>query len=354
MNASDNVSFRWSTSTRLYRCSFARVPPKGGRANGVARVLSHFIAFLVVFTFAFASSAIAGEQDARGRRTGFVGGDECLGVPQCVGQRSSVVVVGAGQQLTISVECGGRQPYAWHWEPQHHGHIQSSLQERTPTRLTVLAENVARIDGAVRLLVGCSTEPFDAVRAATRRPLPAKARHRELLGWPDPGGSVCDAWHIPGESSPAVPACIAVAQAPVYFGFLHSHVTTYPCPDDHPYFWPPHYTWDSACFSCVDWTTSPPPPKALTVQCTNWCSGRDIHVTSACSQLAFNDGCANQVTLTSDPGCPVRNQITHCAGVPPVCFITWNEACSQGSYAGYSFSCTADQGFVFCTGCNGP
>jgi hypothetical protein len=284
-----------------------------------------------------------------------VGGDECLGVPDCVTQRSSVEVLGGGQQLAITVSCDGKRPHAWQWDAQSHGHIQSSLQQRTPTGLTVLTENVATIDGAVTILVGCSTEPFDAVRAAARRPRSAKVRHRELLGWPDPGGTVCDAWSIPGESSPAVPECIPVVQAPTPFDhFLQSHVTDYPCPADHPYFWPPHYTWDSSCFSCVDWTTSPPPPTALELQCTLWCSARDVTVTSACSKLPFDDGCHDPVTLTSDPGCPMTNQGTHCAGVPPVCFITWNEQCTKGSYAGYDFSCTADNGFLFCNGCNGP
>jgi hypothetical protein len=352
MNASDDVSFRWSTSTGLYRCSFARVPRKGGRANGVARVPIHLFCLLVVLaTVALASSAIAG---GRNVPASSVGEDECLGVPNCVTNRSSVEVVRAGQQLAISVNCDRRHRHAWHWGTQYHGYIQSSLQTRTPTRLTVLAENVAKIDGAVTLLVGCSTEPFDAARALARRPRPAKVRHRELLGWPDPGGSVCDAWHIPGEGSNAVPECIPVVQAPTFFDqFLRSHVTEYPCPADHPYYWPPHYTWDSACFSCVDWTDSSQ-PTALKLQCTLWCSARNITVTSACSKLAFDNGCQGQVTLTSDPGCPKTNEITHCAGVPPVCFITWNEQCTQGSYAGFSFSCSADQGFIFCDGCNGP
>ena len=320
-----------------------------------------FVAALALaFAPAFALSAAAAELQAQPRGhaplpvVSPVGGDECLGVPQCVSVRSAVEVLGAGQQRTIDVECSGRSPFAWHWEPQQHGHIRSSLHERTPSRLTVLAQNVAGIDGAVTLLVGCSTEPFDAVRAAQRRPLPARARHREPLTWPDPGESVCDAWHIPGEGSNAVPQCIAVKQEPKYFGGWHSHVISYPCTADHPYFWPPHYTWDSSCFSCVDWTVSPPLPTALELQCTNWCSGRNIQVTSACSKLPWDAGCKGQVTLTSDPGCPQTNLKTHCAGVPPVCFITWNEACTTGSYSGYNFSCTADNGFLFCSGCNGP
>jgi hypothetical protein len=260
-------------------------------------------------------------------------------------------VVKAGQQLEISVACGRKEPHAWHWEPQQDGHIQSTLQERAPARVTVLARNVASIDGAVQVLLGCSTEPFDAVRAAARRPLSAKARYRPLLGWPDPGGSVCDAWSIPGESSPAVPQCIPVTHPPTPFGFWASHVTSYPCPDDHPYYAHPHYTWDSSCFTCVDWTQDPE-ATALRLQCTNWCRAHDIVVTSACSKVPFNL-CPGQVTLTSDPGCPRTNEHTNCKGVPPVCFITWNEQCSQGQYAGYSFSCTADQGFEFCTGCKG-
>jgi hypothetical protein len=311
---------------------------------------------LLVLTIATASSAIAREPGPQRRPTvGRVpsppGADECLGVPECVTQRSSVEVVKAGQQLEVSVECGRKEPHAWHWEPQQDGHIQSSLQERTPSRVTVLAKNVASIDGAVQVLVGCSTEPFDAVRAAARRPLSAKARHRPFLGWPDPGGTVCDAWSIPGESSPAVPQCIAVTHPPTPFGFWASHVTSYPCPGDHPYYAHPHYTWDSSCFSCVDWTQDPE-ATALRLQCTNWCSGRDIVVTSACSKVPFNL-CPGQVTLTSDPGCPSSNEHTSCKGVPPVCFITWNEQCTQGQYAGYNFSCTADQGFEFCTGCKG-
>jgi hypothetical protein len=191
------------------------------------------------------------------------------------------------------------------------------------------------------------------VRAAARRPLPAKARYPELLGWPDAGGSVCDAWSIPGESRPAVPECIPVTYPPVSFGFWASHVKDYYCPADHPFYWPPHYTWDNSCFSCVDWTSGSPPWNELKLQCTNWCSERDIQVTAACSKQPYSDGCNQQVTITSDPGCPQANLATHCAGAWPVCFITWNESCSTGTYAGFEFSCTADNGFQFCTGCKG-
>jgi len=329
---------------------------------------SYLSGFSVIVAVALALSAIAGESIAQSPRqreapsgqreappgASLVGDAECLGVPQCVSRRSSVETLHAGEQLTIDVECTGTNGYAWHWDPQQHGHIKSSLQQRTPTRVTVLAQNVASIDGSIMVFVGCSTEPFDAVRAAARRPRPAKARHRELLTWPPPGGSVCDAWEIPGEGSPAVPQCIPVTQAPVYFKGWHSHVISYPCTADYPHYWPPHYTWDNSCFSCVDWTVSPPPPNELSLQCTNWCGGQTIQVTSACSKLPFDDGCKGAVTLTSDPGCPKTNEKTHCAGIPEVCFINWNETCSVGQYAGYEFSCTADNGFLFCTGCNGP
>jgi hypothetical protein len=321
------------------------------------RWFSRFL--VVVAVIACASSAIAGEPNGWRwfrplPRLGPPTADECLGVPNCVTRRSDVTRVPAGQALTISVDCGAERPYAWHWEPWQHAHVQSSLQQRTPTQLTVLARNLASIDGTVGILVGCSTEPFDEVRAAAQRPLPAKTRHRPLLGWPDPGGSVCDAWDGSGASSPAVPDCIPVVQPPQVFGFWASHVITYPCPQSHPFFAPPHYTWDNSCFSCVNWTvwSDNDPPTALKLQCTNWCTESTVQVTSACSQRPFNV-CANAVTLTSDPRCgPAINTITHCtnSGVP-ICFITWNEQCTQGQYAGYTFSCTADNGFLFCDGC---
>jgi hypothetical protein len=33
------------------------------------------------------------------------------------------------------------------------------------------------------------------------------------------------------------------------FGTWASHVTSYPCPDDHPYYARPHYTRNDSCFS---------------------------------------------------------------------------------------------------------
>jgi len=323
----------------------------------------YLVRFLAVLIVALASSALAGEPNAPRRgggpapTAGPPGADECLGVPDCVGQRSDVVVVPAGQQRAISVDCGAERPYPWHWEPLLHSHIKSSLQQRTPTRLTVLAQNLASIDGTVAILVGCSAEPFDEVRASAQRPLPAKARVRELLTWPPPGGSVCDAWEIPGEGSPAVPDCIAVAQPPVSFTFWASHITTFPaCPTGHPFYARQHYTWDDSCFSCVDWTDNSDPTNpatSLRLQCTNWCTERDLHVTTACSKEPFTwPQCTGQVTLTSDPGCPQTNLQTNCRNNGfPVCFLTWNEACTQGPYAGYQFSCVADQGFLFCDGC---
>jgi hypothetical protein len=318
----------------------------------------YLFALLVALTIALASPALADERNGTRRglsapTAGPPGGDECLGVPDCATQRSDVAVIRGGQQLAISVECAAARPHAWHWEPWQHGHVQSSLQQRTSSRVTVLAKNVAAIDGTVAILVGCSSEPFDEVRAAARRPLPAKVRHRELLGWPDPGGSVCDAWQGSGASSPAVPECIAVVQPPKDFGFWASHVTDYPCPETHPYFAPPHYTWDDSCLSCVDWTvwSDDDPPTALKLQCTNWCTERAVTVTSACAKRPFNV-CTNAVTLLSDPGCPQSNLITHCTNNGfPVCFLTWNEQCTQGQYSGYNFSCTADQGLLFCYGC---
>jgi hypothetical protein len=327
-----------------------------------ARGIYLFRLLVVLIVTALASPAIAGEPDAPRRGSSAPtasppGGDECLGVPDCVTQRSDVAVIQAGQRLEISVDCGDPRPYAWHWDAWQHVHIRSSLEQRTPTRLTVLVQNVASIDGTVTILVGCSTEPFDEGRAAAQRPVPARTRYRDRLEWPPSGGSVCDAWEIPGEGSPAVPDCIPVTEPPVSFTFLKSHITTFPpCPDSHPFYARQHYTWDDSCFSCVDWTDNSDPTNpatSLRLQCTNWCTARDLHVTAACSKEPFTwPNCTGQVTLTSDPWCPQFNQNTNCRNNGfPVCFLTWNEQCTQGQYAGYTFSCVADQGFLFCDGC---
>jgi hypothetical protein len=52
----------------------------------------------------------------------------------------------------------------------------------------------------------------------------------------------------------------------------------------------------------------------------------------SCSKAPFyGNSCASQITLTSDPGGRSSNQHTNCKGIPPVCFITWNETCTQGA-----------------------
>ena len=314
-----------------------------------------FLVVLIILTCA--SSAIAGEPNAPRRGlappVGPIGADECLGVPNCVGRRSDVALVGGGQQTAITVECGGERPHAWHWEPLQHGHIQSSLQQCTPTGLTVLARNVASIAGTVAILVGCSSEPFDEVRAAAQRPLPAKVRYRNPLGWPPSGGSVCDAYgddYYP--QARAVPECIPVDQPLVEFGFFATHTLTNPCPDSHPFYAHTHYTFDNACFSCIDSTTDDP-AFALTSLCTNWCDppNRHIRVTSACSKIPFTFGCGAGTKLPSDPGCGRTHERTHCTdGATPVCITVWHEECfNSGLFQ--SVTCSADQSGVMCFGC---
>ena len=327
-----------------------------------------FVRFLVMLILACASSAGAGEPSAprRGVLTPPIASaeeDECLGVPNCVGQRSDVTLLKGGQQRAITVACGGERPYAWQVDSRHHGHIQWSLEQiqlsveqRAPTGVTVLARNLATIPGTLMILLGCSSEPFDA---AARRPLAARARFQAKLEWP-PDGDVCAAWGTSVIGSPEVPQCISAGEFPgtaTFDHFLQSKTVTYSCPDAYPFYAPTHYlpilepgNEHDTCFSCID-NSAGGVVFAAELSCTLWCPGpRTLSVRMACSQIPFNKDCNQKVP---DPNWGRRNQRTVCRdGAIPSCITVWDEVGTQFfPFPAPVVSCFADQNGTFCTGC---
>jgi hypothetical protein len=156
-----------------------------------------------------------------------------------------------------------------------------------------------------------------------------------------------------------IPDCELQQQAPVPYSALETQGWAYYCTGDHPYFWglssnyPGDFTWDNSCFSAIENVFPETTPNKFDATFTNWClSAENIVVTLGCSSQpppGFGPSCNETGDPVSDPGCPQSNISNHCSSTnPPVCFQTATETCSDGT----TYSCTADQGIVWCYKCS--
>lgn len=91
-------------------------------------------------------------------------GSECLQVPNCLAVGGERAVVGVDRLLSVALACPTSHPYVWHWDTEQHAHIATKVVGRTRGALTFSLVNQGEQPGDVRILIGCSAQPFD-VRA---------------------------------------------------------------------------------------------------------------------------------------------------------------------------------------------
>ena len=177
-------------------------------------------------------------------------------------------------------------------------------------------------------------------------------RHSPLSYHLTLGSTPCD----PSIFSP-VPDCEPQQQAPVSYTFWETQYWDYYCSGDHPYFWglssniPVNFTWDNSCFSVIENVFGEIAPNKFSGLFTNWCTAQDVTVTLGCSSQpppGFAPACNIVGERVGDPGCSQSNIQNHCSsGLPPICFQTFSETCSNGD----RYFCTADVGFIWCYQC---
>jgi hypothetical protein len=170
------------------------------------------------------------------------------------------------------------------------------------------------------------------------------------------------AWSTPCDPTliPPVPDCELQKQQPIHFSGWETQYWDFYCSGDHPYYWGlnsnivVNFTWDNSCFSVIENLFGENSPNKFSGLFTNWCiNGQSTTVTLGCSNQpppGFTPACNIVAGPVGDPGCPQSNIQNHCsATLPPICFLTATETCSNGT----RYECTADIGIVWCFQC-GP
>lgn len=92
-------------------------------------------------------------------------GNECQGVPACLAVGGAATTVAADTVARVALACPESHPNAWHWDTEQHGYLHVKVAGRTRGSMTFTVGNTGAQVGTARILMGCSTQPFD-VRVA--------------------------------------------------------------------------------------------------------------------------------------------------------------------------------------------